>query len=100
MGKPQAMDGYVYALEFERWLKVGFSERPDVRVRQVAATLPGPISVRLVIAGTRSDEEVLHTALRPWRSRGEWYRLCAGSIWMLRYGCENLYDVDVLWRAA
>ena len=70
------MTGYVYAIRAAKvcLVKIGWSENPPKRVRQIRNH--SPIDVVLVgfTEATRDQEIEAHTLLREYRVRGEWFQ--------------------------
>lgn len=60
--------GYVYFIQFQKQVKIGFSINPKVRLN----ALPHD-RVIAVVEGTRQDEKRLHAAFKHIRTVGEWF---------------------------
>lgn len=89
-----SIDGHIYALRQNGYIKVGWSRQIDDRLRSY-----GPdVDVLVIFPGTRRDETDLHRRFTPARARGrEWYE--DGQIlgdWIAeqrdRWGEPDVYD--------
>lgn len=65
----QQRQGYVYFIQFQQQVKIGFSTQPQVRI----ASLPHD-RVIAVIEGTMRDEKRCHAAFDHLRTVGEWFK--------------------------
>lgn len=70
---PAGEVGYVYFLRCTDWLKVGFSNAPYRRMREIATRTPYKITTMAAVFGSRHDEARLHSALARHRINGEWF---------------------------
>lgn len=68
---PTAIGGYVYFVRFDGMIKIGFSRRPENRLRDIPHQ-----EVLKVIKGTMADESWYHNRCTEWRVVGEWFRDC------------------------
>lgn len=57
-------------------VKIGWSENPDERLKQLQTGCPGKAVIEATVPGAdREMERALHAAFRPWRTHGEWFEL-------------------------
>lgn len=61
-------------------LKIGSTRDLTLRVRAMNHASPNGMELLAAIPGGRAREGFLHTALRAWHVRGEWFRSCP-DIW-------------------
>lgn len=54
-------------------IKIGFSGRPDQRIKEIAISCPQEIQPLGVQAGSQQEERGIHAALASHRIRGEWF---------------------------
>lgn len=68
-------EGFIYTLVGAESgkVKVGFSENPEQRYKQIQQGLNERVELIGYAPGTRWQEKRLHRLLAPLRVRGEWY---------------------------
>lgn len=67
----------VYAVRWEKYIKVGYTTNFAKRLRSLTHGLPtDALEVILSVPGNRWLEETVHVKLAAYRTRGEWYRDC------------------------
>lgn len=66
-------EGYVYIIRCSGRIKIGFTSKPEHRMRVLRTACPYPIEPIAVFAGTRDMELFLHRALESMRRHGEWF---------------------------
>lgn len=70
------MTGFVYFISVPGRVKVGFTTRPDSRIREIARhTEQAPMLIG-TIAGSIPLERAIHARLSSYRIRGEWFDDC------------------------
>lgn len=68
------MTGFIYAIKAaNQRVKIGWSNDPRRRYREVAVNCPEKTELIGFFPGTRADEAAAHERLRPWRITGEWF---------------------------
>lgn len=90
--------GYIYVIHGEGtpWYKIGLSTKPNVRLRQLGAR--GPFVHRLLHCFAVEDmlgvEQTLHTFFAHKRAQGEWFKLNAEDVAMVRgLDCRTVDDL-------
>lgn len=70
---------YVYFMQQEVTLavKIGYTERPQDRLRELNKGSPYAMRLLCTMPGTRAIERRLHAKFRKHRLQGEWYAYCA-----------------------
>ena len=71
----QTHRGYVYFLQCENHVKIGFAKDVGKRIRGIQTMCPTPPTLLGSYPATRSHEKDLHDRFEAYRSNGEWYRL-------------------------
>lgn len=68
---------YVYVLESNGFYKIGFSDKPEARVRRLQTGSPAPIRLVHCLRTPffREIEQLLHTRFSSQRISGEWFEL-------------------------
>lgn len=66
--------GTVYFLRARRFYKIGWAKDLKKRRAQLQSGNPHRLELMASVAGTRSDESMLHHMMRKDRHRGEWFR--------------------------
>lgn len=61
-------------------LKIGFSERFEFRLKEIARSEGEDFEVIGFISGTRSDESNLHEKFSKWKINGEWFQYVTETI--------------------
>lgn len=57
-------------------IKIGFTAgSPQARLENFQTGNSSPLSLLGSLPGTKQDEVFMHRLFRPWKIRGEWYRL-------------------------
>jgi len=105
-------NGYVYAISCDVTdpisVKVGYSYNPDRRCVDLQAGCPTRLKVMGFISGSQSLERSIHTGLKEYRIRREWFRyegfaktiidlIVAGDSESIRGvvpGCGNISDYE------
>lgn len=67
------MSGFVYAIECNSRIKIGYSEYPEKRVNKVASDAPFPCVLLGYWPGTVADELDVHSKFQAIRVHGEWF---------------------------
>lgn len=57
------------------YVKIGQSDNPTARVRQIQIHCPEPVKLAGTMPGTQEDERAVHRLFHEHRVRGEWFRL-------------------------
>jgi DNA-binding transcriptional regulator YdaS (Cro superfamily) len=68
------MSGFVYFVRCGDFVKIGFSKRPDGRLRYLRTATPFDFVLVGAHAATVHDERHLHKIFKAHRHRGEWFR--------------------------
>lgn len=81
--------GYVYVLKsgFGKLYKIGFTQKPRIRISTIKNAVPGVI-VMAIYAGTKEDEKALHQKFKDKRVSTEWFTLFQ----------EDLYDIGLMFQ--
>lgn len=79
-------DIVIYFIQCGEFVKIGFSEKPDERVRTIATSTPHGATVLAVYPGTRQDECRLHRRLAAHRHCREWFRYCEEIAEIVKHG--------------
>ena len=74
------MTGFVYAMVSGDTVKIGFSEKPHLRVNKVRSDTPCDVRLIGFVEATRDLEIEAQKMLEPWRVFGEWFRLEARAV--------------------
>lgn len=69
----QTYQGFVYFLECEGRIKIGFAKNVENRIRALTTSAPRPIRLLATMEGTRDDERKLHERFAIYRTHGEWF---------------------------
>lgn len=74
--------GWVYFIQAGKYIKIGYTSRPDVAERLAALQTANPVELRLLAAvpGDPTLERLLHRLFGNYRVRGEWFRACAPGL--------------------
>ena len=74
--------GYVYFIQGGKYVKIGYTENPDIskRLGELQTGCPFPLKVIGSIPANRSLEWYLHRIYRQWRTHGEWFRISAPGL--------------------
>lgn len=73
--EPQTADGeFVYLVGADRYLKIGFSTNPKVRLAKMQTGLPLELTIVGIVRAPRELEQQLHRRFAKYRHRGEWYQ--------------------------
>lgn len=75
MANERKEQGFVYFVTDGEHIKVGFSTRPEKRVRDLRTAKP--LTVLAIVAGTRAQEKAVHTAFNATKVHGEWFEASA-----------------------
>jgi hypothetical protein len=70
---PQAVQGFVYAVEADRGVKIGWTENPRSRFKRLERTIGEQVYVWACIPGTRADEAASHLLWAEHHIEGEWF---------------------------
>jgi hypothetical protein len=65
----------IYFVKCASRVKIGFSEKPKLRVVKIATDSPFPCRIMGVMEGTLLDEADIHRKFSHLRTRGEWFEL-------------------------
>lgn len=74
---PLTLSGYVYFLWVGGRVKIGFSERPLLRIDSMKTALPVQFDRVAIVKGTKKDERRLHKRFEVQHEKGEWFRATA-----------------------
>jgi len=69
--------GYVYFLQCEAFVKIGYSSNPKRRLRALEVMCPFPCTLMGMIPGGKLDEARIHADMKASHHRGEWFHLTA-----------------------
>ncbi len=69
--------GSVYFIRCGDFVKVGFSNDPQQRLRAIIAHTPHDVEIVALHAGSQRDEVTFHRLLALHHHRGEWFKWCA-----------------------
>lgn len=75
---------YFISSEAQRAVKVGFADDMTLRLANLQTGNPAPLKVTFTHSATYGAERLLHTYLKPYRIKREWYP----DIWLL----DDIYD--------
>jgi hypothetical protein len=67
-------EGFVYFVECDDFIKIGYTESVEDRVRALATATPYPLTVLATINGSQNTESCLHSRFADARHKGEWFR--------------------------
>lgn len=90
------VEGFIYFVRCERYIKIGFSDKPQARVKSFETSNPFPCEFLGSVPGGMMDERALHERFRQWHHRGEWFYippLLLHTIDDLLAGRTTLYEV-------
>jgi hypothetical protein len=73
----QEKAGFVYFLRCAEWLKIGYSNSPSRRMREIVTRSPYAVTSMAAVRGSRHDEKLIHQALANHRINGEWFSYSA-----------------------
>lgn len=59
--------------------KIGFSERPNRRIKSIQGSFPFELEILSIREGTRKEEKEMHLLLEDYRINGEWFTLSSVS---------------------
>lgn len=85
----QRFRGRVYFLGNEVAVKIGFSARPDLRVRRLQTGSPVELRLLCVFRGTKDDERALHALFDAQRLHGEWFKLDPQIVLFMAWAAER-----------
>jgi hypothetical protein len=68
------MTGFIYAIESGDAVKIGFSQKPATREKNLRTGNPSCAEMIGFVAATVGQERELHNLISPARIRGEWFR--------------------------
>jgi DNA-binding XRE family transcriptional regulator len=89
-------EGFVYAIESDGLIKLGWSADPIARATKIASDNPHPIRILGVIPGGKEVETQLHHRFAAFIVRGEWFALPDEA----RREIENSWTVPIRNRVA
>lgn len=72
---PEPGVGWVYFIQADRMVKIGFSRDYTDRMRSLQTASPIRLRLLLAIHGTERQEKELHAKFSPLRKSGEWFEL-------------------------
>lgn len=75
---------YFISSEAQRAVKVGFADDLGLRLANLQTGNPSPLKINFSHSATLGAERLLHSYLKPYRIKREWYP----DIWLL----DDLYD--------
>lgn len=73
--KPQIQAGIYFVTSDHALVKIGYATDVAARVRTLQTSVPHPLHILLVVAGTLADERTVHRRFAADRLRGEWFNL-------------------------
>jgi DNA-binding XRE family transcriptional regulator len=85
------MTGYVYAIECNGRVKIGYSAQPEKRFSKVASDAPFPCVLLGYWPGDVSDELAVHGRFNPIRVHGEWF---AATQELLAFIADNVVPME------
>lgn len=85
------MSGFIYAVESGGRIKLGFSEKPELRFNKIAADAPFPCVLLGYWPGDISDELAVHAKFNDVRVHGEWFAATAD---LLAFVADNAMPRD------
>lgn len=68
-------DGFVYFIRRREFVKIGFSQNPRQRLRQLSIATADKLELACAVRGSIRQEKLLHHKLARWRHSGEWFNL-------------------------
>ena len=74
------MTGFVYAMVSGENAKIGWSEKPQLRVVKVRSDTPCDVRLIGFVEATRQQELEIQEMLKPWRVFGEWFQMSARAV--------------------
>lgn len=83
------------------YIKIGFSEEPINRVRQLQTSSPGNLRLLFAMEGTMEDERELHGWFKNSKVRGEWFKPTSDILTHIIYNavlygyCQWQWDVPI-----
>jgi len=88
----------IYIISNGRHYKIGYSEHPANRLKQLQTGSSDKLILVGVANGTRKDEERIQKAFYPQRIRGEWFRLTKKDIRkIIDQKAHQPYKVALCW---
>ena len=79
----------IYFVRSGDYVKIGFSDKPQDRIKNLQTANPGKLSVLGVINGSRENEADLHKAFSKYRiGSGEWFRISDEIILHIEKNCR------------
>jgi len=68
--------GFVYFIQGQCGgaIKIGFSKKPEMRLKELQTGYPDTLTILLMIPGSESDEAAFHKMFEEFRLKGEWFR--------------------------
>lgn len=67
--------GYVYLMQSGDIHKIGFSQNPWARVKEIKSPVNEIVALTMTFKGSKSEEKELHTLLREFNYENEWFKL-------------------------
>lgn len=80
--------GFVYAVGFARYVKIGFTKDIESRLAQLQTAAPLDLTVYRTMRGCQRDERNLHARFKNSRLRGEWFMMDRPVAAWVRGGTE------------
>jgi len=79
--------GWVYVMEFEGYVKIGWSRNVAGRHSAIQDGLPEELRFLWCTPGTQARERALHRRFDAYRTRGEWFRHEGELAEWIKEGC-------------
>jgi Meiotically up-regulated gene 113 len=73
--KPRfAKDGYIYFIECQDFIKIGWTRNLEQRLSAIGMAVPFTLRLLHIAAGSKDDERSLHLRFGKHQHKGEWFR--------------------------
>lgn len=79
--------GYVYVIEVEGWIKIGWSKPVIDRLGALQTGFPGELQIHGILPGVPRLEKQFHRRFRAYRKRGEWFERKGALARWIDEGC-------------
>jgi hypothetical protein len=92
MRSAAAKAGYIYAMESDGLVKLGFSKNPDIRKYGVGRDANAPVNLafKIPVENMARCEAAVHDRLKDKRAHGEWFTVSIEeAIECLKWAAEN-----------
>lgn len=85
---------YVIACTKTKTCKIGYSNNPQKRLKELQVANPNKLKLAKVIQGTINEEQTLHKTFEHLRLSGEWFQFGSELKNYFQITNEDLYDLD------